>query len=155
MAQGVDFAIFDSDNHLYETEDSLTRHLPATHRDLIRFVEVRGRKKLVVRDRLTEFIPNPTFEVAARPGDPEHPREVFHRNVWVNPFWEDSVTGLVDLIGADRVCFGSDYPHPEGLDDPVAWRHELDGVPAADVERIMSTNMFGLLGVTPPATRAA
>ena len=86
---------------------------------------------------------------------PEHPRDVFHRNVWVNPFWEDSVTGLVDLIGADRVCFGSDYPHPEGLDDPVAWRHELDGVPAADVERIMSTNMFGLLGVTPPATLAA
>jgi hypothetical protein len=68
MAQGVDFAVFDADNHLYETEDSLTRHLPSTHRDLIRFVEVRGRKKLVVRDRLTEFIPNPTFEVVARPG---------------------------------------------------------------------------------------
>jgi predicted TIM-barrel fold metal-dependent hydrolase len=401
MAQRVDFAVFDADNHLYETEDSLTRYLPATRRDLIRFVEVRGRKKLVVRDRLTEFIPNPTFEVVARPGAhmafyagdnpegrslreltgtpmasipafrepgarlslldeqgiaaalmfptlaslveqrliddpaltqiairafnewlhdqwgydhegriyttpivnpsvlddgiaelervvergaravlmrpapvsglrgtrspflpefdpfwarvqemgvlvalhasdsgyqdylntwegsegaeyvafrpktfaavadggrsiqdtlasavchgmltrfpgvrllsvenggswvglllrnlelaykkmpnefPEHPRDVFHRNVWVNPFWEDSVTGLVDLIGADRVCFGSDYPHPEGLDDPVAWRHELDGVPPADVERIMSTNMFGLLGVTPPATLAA
>jgi predicted TIM-barrel fold metal-dependent hydrolase len=401
MAQRVDFAVFDADNHLYETEDSLTRYLPATRRDLIRFVEVRGRKKLVVRDRLTEFIPNPTFEVVARPGAhmafyagdnpegrslreltgtpmasipafrepgarlslldeqgiaaalmfptlaslveqrliddpaltqiairafnewlhdqwgydhegriyttpivnpsvlddgiaelervvergaravlmrpapvsglrgtrspflpefdpfwarvqemgvlvalhasdsgyqdylntwegsegaeyvafrpktfaavadggrsiqdtlasavchgmltrfpgvrllsvenggswvglllrnlelaykkmpnefPEHPRDVFHRNVWVNPFWEDSVTGLVDLIGADRVCFGSDYPHPEGLDDPVAWRHELDGVPAADVERIMSTNMFGLLGVTPPATLTA
>ena len=400
MAQRVDFAVFDADNHLYETEDSLTRYLPATRRDLIRFVEVRGRKKLVVRDRLTEFIPNPTFEVVARPGAhmafyagdnpegrslreltgtpmasipafrepgarlslldeqgiaaalmfptlgslveqrliddpaltqiairafnewlhdqwgyhegriyttpivnpsvlddgiaelervvergaravlmrpapvsglrgtrspflpefdpfwarvqemgvlvalhasdsgyqdylntwegsegaeyvafrpktfaavadggrsiqdtlasavchgmltrfpgvrllsvenggswvglllrnlelaykkmpnefPEHPRDVFHRNVWVNPFWEDSVTGLVDLIGADRVCFGSDYPHPEGLDDPVAWRHELDGVPAADVEKIMSTNMFGLLGVTPPATVAA
>jgi hypothetical protein len=68
MAQRVDFAVFDADNHLYETEDSLTRHLPATHRDLIRFVEVRGRKKLVVRDRLTEFIPNPTFEVVAPPG---------------------------------------------------------------------------------------
>ena len=393
MAQGVDFAVFDADNHLYETEDSLTRHLPATHRDLIRFVEVRGRKKLVVRDRLTEFIPNPTFEVVARPGAhmafyagdnpegrslrdltgtpmasipafrepgarlslldeqgiaaalmfptlaslveqrliddptltqiairafnewlhddwgydhqgriyttpivnpcvlddgiaelervvergaravlmrpapvsglrgtrspflpefdpfwarvqemgvlvalhasdsgyqdylntwegregaeyvafrpktfaavadggrsiqdalasavchgmltrfpgvrllsvenggswvglllrnlelaykkmpnefPEHPRDVFHRNVWVNPFWEDSVTGLVDLIGADRVCFGSDYPHPEGLDDPLAWRHELDGLPPGDVQKIMSTSMFGLLGV--------
>jgi predicted TIM-barrel fold metal-dependent hydrolase len=81
---------------------------------------------------------------------PEHPRDVFHRNVWVNPFWEDSVTGLVDLVGADRVCFGSDYPHPEGLDDPLAWRHELDGVPPADVEKIMSTNTFGLLGLTPP-----
>ncbi len=46
-------------------------------------------------------------------------------------------------------------PHPEGLDDPLAWRHELDGVPPGDVRKIMSTNMFGLLGLTPPATRAA
>ena len=59
MEQRVDFPVFDADNHLYETEDSLTRHLPATHRNLIRFVELGGRKKLVVRDRLTEFIPNP------------------------------------------------------------------------------------------------
>ena len=401
MDQAVDFAVFDADNHLYETEDSLTRHLPAAHRTLIRFVELGGRKKLVVRDRLTEFIPNPTFEVVARPGAhmafyagdnpegkslreltgkpmasipafrepgarlalldeqgiaatlmfptlaslveqrliddpaltqvairafnewlhehwgydhegrifttpvvnpcvlddgiaelervvdrgakavlmrpapvsglrgtrspflpefdpfwarveetgvlvalhasdsgyqdylntwegsdgaeyvafrpqtfavvadggrsiqdalasaichgmltrfpgvhllsvenggswvglllrnlelahkkmpnefPEHPVEVFLRNVWVNPFWEDSVTGLVDLIGAERVCFGSDFPHPEGLDDPLAWRRELDGVPTADVEKIMSTNMFGLLGLTAPLPRAA
>ncbi len=67
---------------------------------------------------------------------PEHPIEVFHRNIWVNPFWEDSVTGLVDLIGADRVCFGSDYPHPEGLDDPIAWagragRHARRPTPSA------------------------
>ena len=68
MAQRVDFPVFDADNHLYETEDALTRHLPATHRNLFRFVELGGRKKLVVRDRLTEFIPNPTFEVVARPG---------------------------------------------------------------------------------------
>ena len=81
---------------------------------------------------------------------PEHPLEVFHRNIWINPFWEDSVTGLVELIGADRVCFGSDYPHPEGLDDPLRWRDELGDLGADSVERIMSTNMFELLGVAPP-----
>src|SRR5690348_2471502 len=64
----LDFPVFDADNHLYETEDALTRHLPSAHKDLFRFVEAKGRKKLVVRDRLTEFIPNPTFEVVARPG---------------------------------------------------------------------------------------
>src|SRR5215472_7351 len=63
-----DFPIFDADNHLYEAEDALTRHLPEAHRNLFRFVEMKGRKKLVVRDRLTDFIPNPTFEVVARPG---------------------------------------------------------------------------------------
>jgi predicted TIM-barrel fold metal-dependent hydrolase len=392
----LDFAVFDADNHLYETEDALTRHLPPQHANLFRFVEMGGRKKLVVRDRLTEFIPNPTFEVVARPGAhmafyagrndegatlrelsgkpikclpafrapeprlelldeqgvhaslvfptlaslveerllddpvltqvaihafnqwlyedwtfdyrgrlfatpivnpclldegiaelelaldrgakavlmrpapvsslrgprspflpefdpfwarveesgvlvalhasdsgyqdylntwegtdgeyvafrpktfayvadggrsiqdalasaichgmltrfpgvklmsvenggswvgtllahleaaykkmpqefPEHPIEVFRRNVWINPFWEDSVTGLVDLIGADRVCFGSDYPHPEGLDNPLEWADELADTNAADVERIMSTNMFELMGIAKPA----
>jgi predicted TIM-barrel fold metal-dependent hydrolase len=400
MAHELDIAVFDADNHLYETEDALTRHLPATHKDLFRFVEIKGRKKLVVRNTITEFIPNPTFEVVAPPGahmafyagdnpegkslreltgepmrsipafrepgprlalldeqgidaalmfptlaslleqrlqdDPEltqiaihafnewlyeqwgfdhegrifttpvvnpcvldkgiaelelllergaravlmrpapvsglrgtrspflpefdpfwarvqesgvvvalhasdsgyqdyvntwegsegaeyvafrprtfaavvdggrsiqdtiasaichgmltrfpnvrlisvenggnwvgtlvknldlaykkmpnefseHPVEVFRRNVWVNPFWEESVTALIDLIGADRVCFGSDFPHPEGLAEPLAWVDELEGVPAADVAKIMSTNMHGLLGLT-PRSRAA
>lgn len=67
MDQAVDVAVFDADNHLCETEDSLTGHLPAAHRNLIRFVELGGRKELFVRDRPTEFIPNPTFEVVARP----------------------------------------------------------------------------------------
>ena len=68
MTASPDFEIFDADNHLYESEDALTRHLPTEHRNLFRFVEMNGRKKLVVRERLTEFIPNPTFEVIARPG---------------------------------------------------------------------------------------
>ena len=386
----LDFPVYDADNHLYETEDALTRHLPASHRNLFRFTELKGRKKLVVRDRITEFIPNPTFEIIARPGAhmayfggtntegkslreltgepmqcipayrepasrlalldeqgieatlmfptlvslveerliddpdltqvairafnewlhddwtydyqgrifatpvvnpcvldegiaelerlidrgakavllrpapvsglrgtrspflpefdpfwarieeagllvalhasdsgyqnylntwegssgemvafkpktfaavaddgrpiqdalasaichgmltrfpnvklisvenggswvghlvrnlelaykkmpqefPEHPRDVFQRNVWVNPFWEDSLAGLIDTLGSERVCFGSDYPHPEGLDDPVAWHDEVRDLPAADVERIMSSNLRSLL----------
>ena len=64
----MSLTVFDADNHLYETEDALTRHLPEEHRNLFRYVEFNGRKKLVVRDRLTEFIPNPTFEVVAAPG---------------------------------------------------------------------------------------
>jgi predicted TIM-barrel fold metal-dependent hydrolase len=391
MDSRPDFPIYDADNHLYETEDAFTRHLPAAHKNLFRFAEINGRKKLVVRDAITEFIPNPTFEVVARPGAhmtfyagknddgktlreltgepmrcipafrqpgprldllneqgvhaalmfptlaslieerllddpdltqvaigafnewlhdewrydyegrifatpivnpcvldqgiadlerviergakavllrpapvsglrgvrspflpefdpfwariqesgllvalhasdsgyqrylntwegsggaeyvafrpktfvavaddgrciqdalasaichgmltrfpgvhlisvenggswvghlvrnlelsykkmpqefPEHPRDVFERNVWINPFWEDSVTGLIDLIGAERVCFGSDFPHPEGLDEPLAWHKEVAGLPTKDVERVMSTNLAHLL----------
>lgn len=390
MAARTDFPVYDADNHLYETEDAFTRHLPEAHKNLFRFVEVNGRKKIVVRDRITEYIPNPAFEVVAPPGAhmafysgdnpegktlreltgepmrsipafrspgprlelmdelgihatlmfptlaslieqrliddpdltqvaltafnewlydewtydyegrmfatpvvnpcvldkgiaelerliergakavllrpapvsglrgtrspflpefdpfwariqeagllvalhasdsgyqnylntwegtdtefvafrpktfayvaddgraiqdalasaichgmltrfprvkllsvenggswvghlvrnleltykkmpqefPEHPREVFHRNVWINPFWEDSLHGLIEIVGTDRVCFGSDYPHPEGLADPVAWREEIDDLPATDVERIMSGNLRELL----------
>jgi predicted TIM-barrel fold metal-dependent hydrolase len=390
------FPVFDADNHLYETEDALTRHLPPEHKDLFRFVEISGRKKLVVRNVVTEFIPNPTFEVVARPGAhmafyaaknpegktlreltgepmraipafrepkariqmldeqgvaaclmfptlaslveerlkddphltqvaihafnewlyddwtydvdgrifvtpivtpcildegiaeldlvlergakavlirpgpvanlrgprspflpeydpfwarvqeagvpvalhasdsgyqdylntwegssgeyvafrpktfayvadggrtiqdtlasaichgmldrfpdvkllsvenggqwvhglarnlelawkkmprefPTHPLELLRRNVWINPFWEESVAGVIDLMGANRVCFGSDYPHPEGLAEPLSFLHQLAGVAAPDVERIMSGNMFDLLGVPRPA----
>ncbi len=68
MTTTLDFPVFDADNHLYETEDAFTRHLPAAHKKLFRFAEIDGRKKLVVRSSITEFIPNPTFEVVARPG---------------------------------------------------------------------------------------
>jgi predicted TIM-barrel fold metal-dependent hydrolase len=390
-----DFPIFDADNHLYETEDALTRHLPAAHKDLFRLVELKGRKKLLVRDRLTEFIPNPTFEVVARPGAhmpffkgdnpdgktlreltgtpmksipafrepaarlklldeqgigaclmfptlfslveerlkddpdltqvavrafnewlydewsydyrgrifatpvvnpglldeglaeleriigrgakvvlmrpapvsglrgarspflpefdpfwarvqeaglvvalhqsdsgyqdyvnawegrggemlgfrpqafasvldggaraihdtlasavchgmlrrfprvqlisvenggdwvpsllhhleltyrkmpsefPEHPAEAFKRGVWVNPFWEESLEGLIGLIGADRVCFGSDYPHAEGLEEPLSWIDEMPALEPSAVQRIVSANMYELLSLQP------
>ncbi|MCL2583123.1 MAG: amidohydrolase [Streptosporangiales bacterium] len=389
--RSLGFPVFDADNHLYETEDAFTRHLPSRHKDLFRFAEIRGRKKLVVRGTLTEFIPNPTFEVVARPGahkdfysgnnpegktlreltgepmrsvpafrepaarlrlldeqgiqaavmiptlaslieerlkddpdltvvavrafndwlhdqwsydyqgrifatpivspcDPEqgiaefdrvtgrgakvvlmrpapvagfrgtrspflpefdpfwarvqesgipvilhasdsgyqdylntwegksgefvafrprsfayaadggrtihdtfasaichgmlsrfpgvrlisvenggswvglllknlehtwrqmprefteHPVEVFKRNVWVNPFWEDSLEGLIDLIGPGRVCFGSDYPHPEGLSEPLEFADQVGYLPSQDMRKIMSDNMFGLVG---------
>ena len=390
MPAPLDFPVFDADNHLYEAEDALTRCLPAQHKDLFRYVEVKGRKKLVVRDVLTEFIPNPTFEVIAKPGShmafyagenpegktlreltgdpmrcipafrepqarlelldeqgvqacvmfptlaslveerlrddpaltqiaihafnewmyedwsydyegrifttpivspcileegiaelelvlergakailvrpapvanlrgprspflaeydpfwarvqeagvpvmlhasdsgyqdyintwegtsgeyvafrpktfayvadggrtiqdtlasaichgmlerfpdvrlmsvenggswvgvlakhlevawkkmpnefPTHPLEVLRRNVWINPFWEESLDDLIELMGADRVCFGSDFPHPEGLADPLSFVEQLEGHEPAEVERIMSSNMFGLV----------
>src|SRR3546814_6826443 len=64
----LDFPVYDADNHLYEAEDALTRHLPESHSKLLRFVEINGRKKLVVRHRITEYIPNPTFEGVAKHG---------------------------------------------------------------------------------------
>jgi predicted TIM-barrel fold metal-dependent hydrolase len=78
------------------------------------------------------------------------PVEVFMDHVWVSPFFEDDVVGLVKLVGADRVIFGSDFPHAEGLSDPVSFVKELDGVPAADVRKIMHDNA-GFLATRRPA----
>ena len=64
----LDIPVFDADNHLYETRDSLTKFLPERHRAVIDYVDVRGRTKIVVRGQISEYIPNPTFEVVARPG---------------------------------------------------------------------------------------
>ena len=65
------FPVFDSDNHLYETSDAFTRHLPARYKGAIDYVDVRGRTKIVVRGMISDYIPNPTFEVVARPGAQE------------------------------------------------------------------------------------
>jgi predicted TIM-barrel fold metal-dependent hydrolase len=60
--------VFDADNHLYETRESFTRHLPQRYRGAIRYVEVDGRTKIAVQGQISEYIPNPTFDVVARPG---------------------------------------------------------------------------------------
>jgi predicted TIM-barrel fold metal-dependent hydrolase len=71
MTRRLGFPVFDSDNHLYETRDAFTRHLPDRYRGAIDYVDVRGRTKIVVRGTISEYIPNPTFEVVARPGAQE------------------------------------------------------------------------------------
>ena len=71
MAGSDDYLVFDADNHLYETSESLTRHLPKKYKGAIDYVDVRGRTKIAVRGQISEYIPNPTFEVVARPGAQE------------------------------------------------------------------------------------
>jgi predicted TIM-barrel fold metal-dependent hydrolase len=65
------FPLFDADNHLYETREALTKYLPDQYKAAIDYVEVRGRTKIVVRGQISEYIPNPTFDVVARPGAQE------------------------------------------------------------------------------------
>src|SRR5438105_14880616 len=64
----LDIPVFDADNHMYETREAFTKFLPDRYKGAIDYVDVRGRTKIVVRGRISEYIPNPTFEVVARPG---------------------------------------------------------------------------------------
>ncbi|MBY0401250.1 amidohydrolase, partial [Myxococcota bacterium] len=48
----------------------------------------------------------------------DRPSAIFRRHVSVAPFDDDDIRSLIDAIGADRVLFGSDYPHPEGVANP-------------------------------------
>lgn len=56
---------------------------------------------------------------------PEDPRETFKRHVWISPFYEDELGRLRDLLGADHIIMGSDYPHAEGLADPSSYIKDL------------------------------
>ncbi|MGH8994772.1 MAG: amidohydrolase family protein, partial [Acidimicrobiales bacterium] len=66
-----DFPVFDADNHLYETEDSFTKFLPDRYKGAIEYVNLHGRTKIAIRGLISDYIPNPTFEVVARPGAQE------------------------------------------------------------------------------------
>ena len=79
---------------------------------------------------------------------PEHPVEAFRRNVYVNPFWEDALERLIDIMSPDRLLFGSDYPHPEGLGDPVSFYDDLpSSLTPHDAAKIMGGNLKELLAV--------
>src|SRR5215468_2669048 len=62
------FPTFDADNHLYETQDALTKFLPKEYEGVVKYVEVNGRTKLALNDKISDYIPNPTFSRVAVPG---------------------------------------------------------------------------------------
>ena len=65
------YPVFDADNHLYEPEDAFTRYLPKEYKGAVQYVKVGNRTKIAIRGQISEYIPNPTFEVVARPGAQE------------------------------------------------------------------------------------
>ena len=71
---------------------------------------------------------------------PEDPVDAFRRNVWINPFWEDDVNTVVEHMGADRVIFGSDWPHIEGMPRPLDYAVEVKHFDEASRQRIMRDN---------------
>ena len=66
------YTTFDADNHLYETREALTKFLPPSHEGVIKYVDVDGRTKLAIRDKISDYIPNPTFGKVAVPGGAGH-----------------------------------------------------------------------------------
>jgi predicted TIM-barrel fold metal-dependent hydrolase len=84
------------------------------------------------------------------------PVEQFRRNIYVSPFHEDDLGAIIDVIGADHVLFGSDWPHPEGLAEPTSYVDHLPkGLPAADVEKIMGGNLARIMKVDAPVGAAS
>ena len=81
----------------------------------------------------------------------EDPIETFKRNVYVHPFHEEDITALVDLVGEDHVVFGSDFPHPEGLVDPLSYLDDLTDLPDETVKKIMGGTLATLMGVAATA----
>ncbi|BAX93737.1 amidohydrolase family protein [Mycobacterium shigaense] len=78
---------------------------------------------------------------------PEDPVEQLRNNVWIAPYYEDDLSELVEVIGVDKILFGSDWPHGEGLESPLSFAEELAAFSESDVRKIMRDNALDLLGV--------
>jgi len=76
----------------------------------------------------------------------ERPSEIFRRHVSVAPYHEEDIVALAGLIGDDRVLFGSDFPHPEGLAEPRDFAALVEPLGDDAVTRIMGANLRSLLG---------
>ena len=118
----LDYHPYDADNHLYEPIDAFTRHLPERYRGAIRYVDVDGRTKIAINNKISEYIPNPTFEVVAPPGAWE---EYYRGN---NPEGKT----LRELTGKPIRC------HP-------AFRHPDDRIKLLDEQGVYATLLFPTL----------
>ena len=56
---------------------------------------------------------------------------------------------MAELCGIDRVMFGSDWPHPEGLADPITLVDDLvaHGLDDEGVRKVMGGNLIDLFKV--------
>ncbi len=78
------------------------------------------------------------------------PVDIMKRHIWVAPYYEDDLARLAETIGVDRILFGSDWPHGEGLADPAGYTRELTddhGFDERAVDMIMRENSAELLGL--------
>ena len=80
---------------------------------------------------------------------PDDPIDILRNNVWINPFWEDDVTEVVEHMGAARVLFGSDWPHIEGMPQPLDYLPELKELDDAQRRLVLHANATALTARRP------
>jgi predicted TIM-barrel fold metal-dependent hydrolase len=76
----------------------------------------------------------------------EDPIDAIRRCFYISPFWEDDLRALSELLPIDHILYGSDYPHPEGLRDPLSYVDHLTGMADEDVRKIMGATLARLIG---------
>lgn len=70
------------------------------------------------------------------------PVEALRNHVWVAPYYEDDLVAVKEALGVERLLFGSDWPHAEGLAEPATFADDLadQGFTAEEIRTIMCDN---------------
>ena len=69
-----------------------------------------------------------------------NPVDQFLEHCWVAPFVEDSVPDLAKHLPVERILFGSDWPHAEGMGHPRDFFDNVASFSVEDQRRIMIEN---------------
>jgi predicted TIM-barrel fold metal-dependent hydrolase len=69
-----------------------------------------------------------------------NPVDQFHEHCWVAPFVEDSVPELAQHLPVERILFGSDWPHAEGMGHPRDFFTNVADFSIDDQRKIMREN---------------
>ncbi len=80
----------------------------------------------------------------------QRPSDVVREHFLIAPYPEEKISRILDVLPPETLVFGSDFPHPEGLPDPVSYVHELAELSEADQRKIMSDNLAGFLDLRSP-----
>lgn len=133
-----------SDRAIHDTIGSLIVHGVFTRHPTLKVASIengaawvpllKGRLKKLANQQPKHFTYDPVAQLM------EH--------VWVAPYFEENVTEVASWIGLERVLFGSDWPHGEGLAEPTDYVKELHGFDEAGVARIMRDNLLDLMGMS-------
>ncbi len=75
------------------------------------------------------------------------PKEYFQKHIKVAPFPEENVHPVIQAVGVEPITFGSDFPHGEGLPDPMMYLGQLTGLSPEDTKKIMRDNLAEFLGL--------
>lgn len=130
-----------SDRAIHDTIGSMICHGVFTRHPTLRVASIENGSEwvYVLVKRLRKLANQMPWEFA------EDPLDTIRRNVWVAPYFEEDARRLADTIGVDRVLFGSDWPHGEGLAAPVDYVKELHAFDDAEVRRVMRDNVLDFL----------
>lgn len=77
------------------------------------------------------------------------PVETFKQHVWINPFWEDDPYEVIEIMGTDRIIFGSDWPHVEGMPQPLDYAREVKELDEQSLRKVMHNNADDLTTLRP------
>jgi len=75
------------------------------------------------------------------------PSEYMRKHVKFTPFPGEDAGYLIRDAGAELFLFSSDYPHPEGTNDPIGrFERTFEGISEHDKELFYSRNFDAMMG---------